>query len=213
MKNSNYIVGFGWMFNQLNLKGNEAWIYALIYGFSQDGKSEFEGSLSYIQRTLNLSRNTVINTLDKLEKNNHIIKTKIVKNKVVYNTFSLGGSVSALGSAKNDIGSAKNDTLGSAKTAPNNTINNNTKENDSALTFLKVNSPQRYEIFEMQYKSKIDNWIKFIKDFNNKVIIEGLEFDVNKLFARLETYAGNWILNNQKNLKPEVGESNKIKWS
>ena len=60
----------------------------------------------------------------------------------------------------------------------------------------------------MQYKSKIDNWVKFVKDFDNKVIIEGLDFDVNKLFARLETYAGNWIANKAKTNEPIVSVQN-----
>jgi hypothetical protein len=214
MKNNNYVTLMGWMFNDLNLKGNEVLIYGLIYGFAQDGKSEFEGSLGYIEDTLNLSRNTVISTLKKLIKNKHIVKRQKSVNKVIYNTYVLGSSVSALGSAETNKKVVQKLTKGSAISAPNNTINNTNKESDSALSFLKENSPQRYEVFEMQYKSKIENWIKFIKDFNNKVIIEGLEFDINKLFARLETYAGNWILNNQKNKGSEVVKSAQlIKWS
>ena len=38
------------MINDLHLKGVEKEVYALIYGFSQDGHSEFSGSLSYIQK-------------------------------------------------------------------------------------------------------------------------------------------------------------------
>ena len=48
MKNENYIVIQGWMRNELNLKGNELIVYALIYGFSQDEESEFTGSVAYI---------------------------------------------------------------------------------------------------------------------------------------------------------------------
>lgn len=204
----------GWMFNDLNLKGNEVLVYGLIYGFAQDGKSEFDGSLAYIENTLNLSRNTVINTLKKLIADRHILKRQKVVNNVTYNSYVLGSSVSALGSAKFDKEVVQILTKGSAKTAPNNTINNTSKESDNALGFLKENSPQRFEAFLMQNKSKIDNWVKFTKDFNNRVILEGLEFDVRKLFARLETYAGNWILNIQKNKDNNpVPSASKIKWS
>ena len=37
MKDENYIVLQGWMINKLNLKGNELTVYALIYGYSQNG--------------------------------------------------------------------------------------------------------------------------------------------------------------------------------
>ena len=48
IKDENYFVVHGWMRTKLNLKGNHLTIYALIYGFSQDGESEFRGTLQYI---------------------------------------------------------------------------------------------------------------------------------------------------------------------
>ena len=33
----NYVAIQGWMITDLNLKGNDLLIYAVIYGFSQDG--------------------------------------------------------------------------------------------------------------------------------------------------------------------------------
>jgi len=44
MKNENYITVLGWMVNELQLSGNEMVLYALIYGFSHDGKSKFNGN-------------------------------------------------------------------------------------------------------------------------------------------------------------------------
>lgn len=215
MKRTNYITLMGWMFSDLGLKSNEALIYGLIYGFCQDGKSEFTGSLSYIQNTLNLSRNTVISCLKGLELKNHIVKRTIDERKhFTYNAYSLGSSISALGSAKNDNTLVQKLTEGSAKTAPNNTINNTISDSDNALAFLKDNSPARLETFLMQYKKRIDNWLKFCKDFNNKVVLEGLEYDVNKLMARLEIFAGNWIASTSKsNTDHPLLKAANIKWS
>jgi hypothetical protein len=42
---NNYISIQGWMVEQLGLKGNELLAYALIHGFSQDGKNQFTGSM------------------------------------------------------------------------------------------------------------------------------------------------------------------------
>lgn len=41
-------------------------IYAIIYGFSQDGESWFNGSISYLSEWTNLTRTTVISNLNKL---------------------------------------------------------------------------------------------------------------------------------------------------
>ena len=48
MKDENYILIPGWAINQLQLKGNNLMVYSIIYGFSQDGETEFTGSLQYL---------------------------------------------------------------------------------------------------------------------------------------------------------------------
>ena len=49
IKNENYINVCGWMISELaDLRLNEIFIYAIIHGFSQDGKSFYTGSLSYL---------------------------------------------------------------------------------------------------------------------------------------------------------------------
>ena len=66
MNNDNYLVIQGWMRNELNIKGNELMVYALIYGFSQDNESEFNGSANYIADWIGSSRQTVHNVLKSL---------------------------------------------------------------------------------------------------------------------------------------------------
>lgn len=66
VKDNNFIAIQGWMRNQLNLKGNELLIYALIYGFSQDGDSRFKGSRKYIADWCGCSLDTVDRTLGSL---------------------------------------------------------------------------------------------------------------------------------------------------
>lgn len=63
---NNYVLIFDWMIRKLELKGNKLLIYAAIYGFSQDGKSCFNGSLNYLSNLVNISRATVIRTLQDL---------------------------------------------------------------------------------------------------------------------------------------------------
>ena len=65
-KNNNTITISGWMVNELKLSGNDLILYAMIYGFSQDGESEYYGSLNYICSAINCSKPTAIKTLNSL---------------------------------------------------------------------------------------------------------------------------------------------------
>lgn len=66
VKDNNFIAIQGWMRTRLNLKGNELLIYALIYGFSQDGQSRFTGSRKYIAEWCGCSLDTVDRSLSSL---------------------------------------------------------------------------------------------------------------------------------------------------
>lgn len=66
VKNENFIAIQGWMVTELGLKGNSLLIYAIIYGFSQDGEQVFNGSLQYLADWTNSSKQSVINCLKKL---------------------------------------------------------------------------------------------------------------------------------------------------
>ena len=64
VKNYNFYTVFSWMTTVLKLSGNELAVFAIIYSFSQDGKSEFKGSLNYLRKFTNTSKQTVITLLD-----------------------------------------------------------------------------------------------------------------------------------------------------
>lgn len=66
VKDNNFVAIQGWMRTRLNLKGNELLIYALIYGFSQDGQSRFTGSRKYIADWCGCSLDTVDRSLSSL---------------------------------------------------------------------------------------------------------------------------------------------------
>lgn len=85
IKNENYIQISGWMINELDLKGNELLVYALIHGFCQDGKSVFKGSLNYIMSWLNISKPTCIACIQSLIDKGMVVKT------IIYNKNSVLG--------------------------------------------------------------------------------------------------------------------------
>lgn len=67
IKNENYYTIFGWMLRELNLSGVNLVVYAIIYSFSQDGESEFKGSLAYIAEFTGASERTIRRSLRHLE--------------------------------------------------------------------------------------------------------------------------------------------------
>ena len=74
INNQNYIQISGWMINELHLKGNELLVYALIHGFSQDGKSVFCGGISYIGEWISGTDHTVVSCLKSLIEKNLVSK-------------------------------------------------------------------------------------------------------------------------------------------
>lgn len=64
--NDNYINIQGFMRTELDLKGNELLVYAIIYGFTQDKKQVFSGSLQYLSDFTGASKRTIQDTLQSL---------------------------------------------------------------------------------------------------------------------------------------------------
>lgn len=132
--NNTYFLVFSWMPNQLGLKGTERDVFAIIYGFSQDGVNKFTGSLNYISSFLKVSRQSVINALASLVEKNYIIKEQSVINNVKCNSYKVNlevvkkidGVVKKFdgGSQKTLQGVVKKFDKGSQKTLPNNIIDN-----------------------------------------------------------------------------------------
>lgn len=84
VKRENYINIQGWMVADLRLKGNELLVYAIIYGFSQDGENRFTGSLSYLADWTNSTKQGVSNCLKSLVEKELIIKNDKVINGVKF---------------------------------------------------------------------------------------------------------------------------------
>ena len=84
IKDGNFFTVQAFMRNELNLKGNELLIYAIIYGFSQIENQFFTGSLNYLAEWTGASRTTIKRTLINLLKKGLLDKETIFKNGVRY---------------------------------------------------------------------------------------------------------------------------------
>ena len=119
VKNENYIIIQGWMISELKLKGNELLVYAIIYGFSQDGESCFSGSRNYLAEWCNASLPTIDNALKSLCDKKLIIKNQEKRNNVIFNTYKV-----FWGGVKNLYRGYKETLQGCKKTLYNNIDNN-----------------------------------------------------------------------------------------
>jgi DNA-binding MarR family transcriptional regulator len=84
MKDTNYINIQDWMINRLKLSGNKLIIYAIIYGFSQDGVSKYAGSASYLAECAGISKQATLGILKILTEDGLIIKTTRTENKIKF---------------------------------------------------------------------------------------------------------------------------------
>lgn len=85
----NYVTTLGFMImpkeeGGLGLKGNEAMVYAIIYGFSQDDKSWFRGSLRYLAEWVNGTKQGVQKNLASLIEKKLIVKREETRLGVKY---------------------------------------------------------------------------------------------------------------------------------
>ena len=127
MTTDNYIVTLSWM-NDLGLSLVEKTVYAIIYGFSQDGVSAFSGSRQYLADWCECSSlRTIDAALNKLVDRKLIVKKIEVVNNMRYCSYV----ADCTGRAKIAQGGAQNCTGGRANFAHNN-IDNNAEDKSSA---------------------------------------------------------------------------------
>lgn len=203
VSDKNFITIQGWML-RLGIKGNELLAYALVYCFSQDNNSKFNGSLTYIQEWLQSSRNTAISTMRSLEEKGLIIKKQEENNRVITNYYVAVVPPNG-GSAKNEL-PVQNLSEGSANSAPNNKIynKNSSRSNTISLhssptltsspttttsTITSTTSPQPPEGACVCGKEKKELDLSFIGDFRFRGMMRRW-FDFRKEMRRPFTQTG-----------------------
>jgi uncharacterized phage protein (TIGR02220 family) len=118
---NNYYTIQGWMLSELGLKGNALAAYAIIYGFSQDGKSEYAGSSAYLCEWLGCTKKTALTTLAELTEKGYLKKRVIIDNGVkLCNYVALRPAVKAEAQPGEEItpGRCKNYTGGGEEITP-----------------------------------------------------------------------------------------------
>lgn len=190
IKNENYIVIQGFMVNELNLKGNELLIYAIIYGFSQLESQEFNGTLQYLANWCNSTKQGVIKALKSLIDKGLIEKKENKINNIsfisYYTTKFNSIKQSLTGNATKFNGGVKQSLMGGVKQSLinnidiNNINNNNIKENISKDKKEKYGKYGRVNLLNEEYERLINEFGKiYIDDIINR-LDEYVEANNNK---------------------------------
>lgn len=143
VRRENYLIVLGWMITDLNLKGNELLVYAIIYGFSQKENQSFEGSLQYLADWTNSTKQGVLKSLKSLEE-----KKLIKKEMVRYNVYKYSAMLNKV------YDNAKQSLTSDAKQSLTNNIGTNNKE-------------YRRKIYKKNFYQKRDskrddrNWVNY----------------------------------------------------
>lgn len=115
VKDENFINIQGWMINSLKLKGNELLVYAIIYGFSQDGETRFTGSLQYLADWTSSTKQGITKNLKALVEKGYIVKEEkyingvkfceyyVTRFNVVLNSVERGIKQSLMGGIKQSL--------------------------------------------------------------------------------------------------------------
>ena len=139
LSSDNFVVIQGFMCKELDLKGNELLVYALIHGFSQDGKSKFVGGRRYIAETFNISLPTVDKALQNLIERDLIIKEP-AKNQAETDSYCIN-----ISSKETLLGVVKKLYEGGKETLPNNIdINITRKENSNSTNVELGQAPAKH---------------------------------------------------------------------
>lgn len=196
VKDDNYYITYGWMINQLQLKGNELQIFAIIYGFSQSKQKNFSGSISYLADWIGGRRATATDVLNKLIKKNLVIKETNYNG--IPNIYKINPKIfNEDGLIKTDVNENSTGTCtdlvqdvneNSAGTCTdlvhNNNINNNIDNNINNIAAAK----EKFQRF-------LDDDFKEIVDlFSNNIHPINGEVEGNKLADYLDSYGKNWVL-------------------
>ena len=182
---SNYISVLGFMVRDLQLKGNELLVYAIIYGFSQAENQVFNGGLQYLADWTNSTKQSVVRCLKSLTEKGYIQKNEKIINGVKFCEYYATKFNGVLNKVAYPIQQSL--TGGMQQSLPNNIGFNNLKDNiknniysASPAEPTKPSAPQKHKYGE--YKNVLhtdEEYEKLQNEFPN---------DYEERIERLSSY-------------------------
>ena len=184
VKDENYYQISGWMINKLNIKGTTLNVYAIIYGFTQDGESEFQGSRQYLCDFTGATKPTIDKSLNELVEKGLILKQITKINNVVFNKYKANlNMINNFTTDKETLLGSKETLLGGSKeTLPNNNILDNIEDNKKERkTTSEYDTIIDLRVKDKQVKTTIYEFIKMRKLIKKPMTNRALELMIGKL--------------------------------
>lgn len=164
--NSNdFYIKFGFMLNELHLKGTELEVYAIIYGFSKDNTHWFTGSQQYLCDWTNKSKQSIQTALNNLVEQELLFKEEFYTNDVKYCKYKV--NLSKIGYS-NNLNTPPETLVNNIYI--NNKDNNNINNNINNINSKNLNTPEVNAIYEywntkdlVSHKKLTDSMIREIE--------------------------------------------------
>ena len=193
ISDANYYIVQGWMINRLGLKGVPLNVYAIIYGFSQDGENEYTGSLQYLcDFTGGTTKPTIIKALKELVDKGYILRREEYINGVQFNRYKVNLPLLKnfeWGSKETLPGVVKNFNGGSKETLPNKEEDNEDVKNNREREGeeRKSSAPSFDDLIDEYSKGNekirelLGEWLKVRKAKRAAMTNKALELNLKKL--------------------------------
>lgn len=160
VRSDSYVNIQAFMVNELHLSGNALIIYAVIYGFSQDGDSWFTGSRSYLAAWCQASKSTVSRNLDALCANGLIERREHVTAGVLLVDYrAVRGTQNAQGCTQNEQGGVPKMSRGGVPKMSTHTI-----ETDNLETNHREKRETRHKLGEYKNVLLTDSDVAKLKE-------------------------------------------------
>lgn len=214
VNNDGYINIQGWMISDLGLKGNELLIYAIIYGFSQDGESKFTGSRQYLADWTNTTVKNVQNILNNLVDKGLLIKDEKYVNNIKFCEYKAIKIQITLEEekvperGKKFLGVGKNFPKGREKSSHNNLINKLEDNLDKKIdTSAEAESLDQEKI---KFKENLNKYISKVQEVTGKNT-EEIRRVINPILLKdydiaiiLQKISESNFLSGKLNIKPKI---------
>jgi hypothetical protein len=148
-----------WMVTKLNLRSVERDVFAIIYGYSQDGESDYHGSLQYLADLTGYSRNSVCTALKNLTEKQLLKKTEQEINNIKFCRYTV--NLYTVQTACTPV-----------QTACTNNIVNNKKNNNVVSKDTKTNF--QFGRPKVKKNNLFDKCLAEIKDYTNDLELQDI---------------------------------------
>ena len=165
MKDGLWYTISGWMGNLLELRGNDLICFAVIYGFSMDGESQFKGNLNYLTSCMFATRPTALLSLKHLLECNLILKQEELINgkKHCYyatNVIYDGGKFNVIDSDKEPLTMTSKEPLSVTSKEPLPKNNNNKEQYNKEEKRLSNDNQKNKYSEEFEHFWKLYDYVK-----------------------------------------------------